>query len=118
MFMAFLVLVAGTVFVGLLAVSAGFSISTWSHVKNNDVINSGSRVFLDGASCPLGEDRRREAYTVREAIAYAEYARGVPCHSDNGDEALYAATRAGSFSKGKDCRIIFFACNKRVFFCV
>ena len=89
MFMAFLVLVAGTVFVGLLALSTGFAISTWSHVKNNDVINSGSRVFLDGASCPLGEDRRREAYTVKEAIAYAEQLSIQREHNTNIEDGLF-----------------------------
>lgn len=79
----------------------GFSVSIWNRVQHNDIINSGKRVFLDGASCPDGEDRRRDAYNKRELIAYREYARGVPCHTNNGDEAAYLATRAGSFSKVK-----------------
>lgn len=91
----------GIVFIGaFLSLSLGFTISTWNRVQKSDVINSGTRVFLDGASCPAGEDRRRDAYTKHEAIAYTEYARGVPCHTNNGDEATYTATRAGSYSKG------------------
>lgn len=78
----------------------GFTVSVWNRVQHNDIINSGGRVFLDGASCPTGEDRRRDAYNKRELIAYREYARGVPCHENNGDEAAYLATRAGSYSKG------------------
>lgn len=100
---------ASAVFAGLsvlivaaiLGMTLGFTIAVWERVQKNDVINSGKRVFLEETSCPAGEDRRKLAYTRHEQIAYAQYARGVPCHADNGDETLYPATRAGSYSKVK-----------------
>jgi hypothetical protein len=53
-----------------------------------------------GFSCPAGEARREEAYYKQELAAYTRFLQPVPCHVDNGDEALYSTTHIGSFSKG------------------
>lgn len=44
--------------------------------------------------------RRAKAYQVRLDNAFANYAKPVGCHINNGDEALYNSTRFASFSKG------------------
>jgi hypothetical protein len=51
-------------------------------------------------SCSTGETRRVAAYRLRELQAYSDAKEPVPCHGDNGDEALYSSTRIGSFTKG------------------
>jgi hypothetical protein len=53
-----------------------------------------------GFSCPAGEARREAAYHQRELRAYTDFLQPVPCHVNNGDEALYPTTHIGSFSKG------------------
>jgi hypothetical protein len=45
--------------------------------------------------------RRADAYQLRVVRAYDHYATPVPCHTNNGDEALYASQNYfASFSKG------------------
>lgn len=44
--------------------------------------------------------RREAAYSLRNERSFANYARPVPCHTNNGDEALYAPVYFASFSKG------------------
>ena len=53
-------------------------------------------------SCSVGVDtnRRQRAYAHRISTAAVQNVRAVPCHFNNGDEALYASTRAASFTKG------------------
>lgn len=46
------------------------------------------------------EPRRAKAYQTRVNTAFAEYQQPVPCHPNNGDEALYAPVYFASFSKG------------------
>lgn len=48
----------------------------------------------------VDEVRRLTSYNHRVTTAYAQYIRPIPCHTANGDEQLYANTRAASFSKG------------------
>lgn len=84
----------------VLCLGTGYSISTYNRVKVLDVINSGGRVFVNGTSCVSGEPRRVAAFRVRDTAAYVLYANSVPCHPNNGDEALYPASHLGSFSKG------------------
>lgn len=51
-------------------------------------------------SCPAGQQRREQAYNLREQAAFAEYQIPVPCHINNGDEALYPNTLIGTYCKG------------------
>jgi hypothetical protein len=44
--------------------------------------------------------RRLDAYNVRNEASFYQYSRDVPCHPNNGDEALYAPYYFASFSKG------------------
>ncbi len=78
-------------------INTGFVVSVYN--KDTDAL-SRTRIFVNGTSCYAGEARRKASYRARELAAYEEYALPVPCHTDNGDEALYAANRLGSFSKG------------------
>ncbi len=57
--------------------------------------------FLEG-TCDVGLDqaRRKKSYTNRVTVAFEQYTKAVPCHPNNGDEALFPVTRAGSYSKG------------------
>lgn len=87
-------LVVGVTFI---IIDTGFTIATYN--KDTDALTR-TRIFINGTSCYAGEARRKAAYRVRELAAYEEYALPVPCHVDNGDEALYPANRLGSFSKG------------------
>ena len=49
---------------------------------------------------PGATARADRAYTIRVSAARAERARPVPAHPTNGDDALYASTRIGSYTKG------------------
>lgn len=57
-----------------------------------------------GLSCTEdveGQQHRVNALLVRQTIALDNYLRGVPCHENNGDEALYASSDYFSqYSKG------------------
>lgn len=56
-----------------------------------------------GAACPGDAHalpRREAAFALRNERSFAQYARPVPCHPNNGDEALYAPVYFASFSKG------------------
>jgi hypothetical protein len=44
--------------------------------------------------------RRATAYQKRIGNAFANYAKAVPCHDNNGDEVLYSSTHFASYSKG------------------
>lgn len=44
--------------------------------------------------------RRAQAYQLRVVTAYNHYATPVQCHTNNGDEALYAPAYFSQFSKG------------------
>lgn len=90
----FLMLAGTTVMV---AIAMGFGIATYS--KDTDSLTR-TRVFVNGTSCYAGEARRKAAYRLRELTAYEAYSVSVPCHVDNGDDALYPASRLGSYSKG------------------
>lgn len=46
------------------------------------------------------EPRRAKAYQTRVNTAFSQYQQPVPCHPNNGDEALYAPIYFASFSKG------------------
>ncbi len=50
-------------------------------------------------SCPAAEGRRKEAFDMRVQRALTNLLT-FPCQTPNGDEELYATTRANSFSKG------------------
>ena len=54
------------------------------------------------ASCggSVAETRRALAYQKRIDNSHAQYSVGVPCHTNNGDEDLYAPVYFASFSKG------------------
>lgn len=49
---------------------------------------------IPAGSCPAGEDRRNDAYNIRLLVNTDEFMQGVPCHVNNGDEALYPDRRA------------------------
>jgi hypothetical protein len=49
--------------------------------------------------CPANEARRQEAYQVRIGVAFNEYSRSIPCHTNNGDEVTHP-TYLGQFTKG------------------
>jgi hypothetical protein len=56
-----------------------------------------------GAVCstdPRAITRRESANSVRTLRAYAQYARAVPCHPNNGDEELYSPVYFSQFTKG------------------
>ncbi len=56
-----------------------------------------------GFTCSTVDDvRRRIANTNPVSLAYDNYILPVPCHTNNGDEIVYASTRAASYSKGLD----------------
>jgi hypothetical protein len=60
-----------------------------------------SAAHAAAASAPRGDTLRADqAYSIRVATARAERARPLPGHSTNGDEARYAPTYLGSFTKG------------------
>jgi hypothetical protein len=86
------------------AVTLGFTIDT--NTKRTATPASPVVSMQLNASCtsesPQNEQRRARAYQLRVDTAHAQYALPVPCHPNNGDEALYAATRQASFSKGLD----------------
>lgn len=44
--------------------------------------------------------RREDAYAVRNQRSFAQYAREVPCHPNNGDEELYSPVYFSQFTKG------------------
>jgi len=50
-------------------------------------------------SCPAAAQRRQQAFDMRVQRAFADLLT-FPCQTPNGDEQLYASTRAGSYSKG------------------
>ena len=51
------------------------------------------------SGCPANEPRRQEAYEVRIGVAFNEYSRSIPCHTNNGDEVTHP-TYLGQFTKG------------------
>jgi membrane-associated phospholipid phosphatase len=58
---------------------------------------------LLNASCltdPHAEPRRNAAYALRVERAFSHYAQPVPCHPNNGDEALYEPVYFSQFTKG------------------
>lgn len=56
-----------------------------------------------GFTCSTVDDvRRRIAYTTPVAVSYENYIEPVTCHPNNGDEIVYASTRAASYTKGLD----------------
>jgi len=79
-------------------INTGFVVNTSSRVQSTGFLTP-ERDSLT-PSCSTGESRRVASYRVRELQAYTEAKEPVPCHGNNGDEALYSTTRIGSFSKG------------------
>lgn len=55
---------------------------------------------FEAESAATGKKRAKQALNTRIDAANAERAVPIPAHPDNGDEALYATTRIGSYSKG------------------
>lgn len=91
-------------FVAIVAV--GFGVGFYLRGVNDDI--RGLRTALPpplllNGSCSTeirAEPRRNQAYALRVEAAFSHYAQPVPCHSNNGDEALYAPIYFSSFSKG------------------
>lgn len=56
---------------------------------------------LEG-TCETGIDapRRQKSYVNRVVTAFEQYNKPIPCHPNNGDEALFPLTHAASYSKG------------------
>jgi hypothetical protein len=89
----------GLLFTGIpliAAVSIGLSI--WGitiGLGNKNILNSFQPPYATSVgSCPAGEARRNQAYTVRLNVNTDEFLRAVPCHVNNGDENQYADRRA------------------------
>jgi len=95
-----IIALAGTFVLVALGLSVGFGAANYKAALHHDIINSGTRVFVNGTSCVTEEVRRKQSYTLKENVAYLQYSKAVPCHPSNGDEALYTASRLGSYSKG------------------
>ena len=78
-------------------------------IRSQDAKNSLDRLEETSISVFLNDScttdrfvnaRRADAYQLRVLRAYDHYATPVPCHVNNGDEALYAPVYFASFSKG------------------
>ena len=85
----------------LLAAGAATSVMGLSSPGNAAPQSSGWSAPQPQAStnCGDGNQRAREAYQLRQQVAYAEYQLPVPAHLDNGDDDLYP-NKLGNFTKG------------------
>ena len=101
--------VATLVFVLVGAVGIVISLIVTPIMLNNlktDVDELGAGLappVLLNASCltdPRAEPRRNAAYSLRVERAFSHYAQPVPCHPNNGDEALYEPVYFSQFTKG------------------
>lgn len=80
--------VAALIITSLLAF--GFSLGTLIAVTSSN--SAPLQIPQNPGSC--GEVRRTQAYSIRLTAAIDNYVHPVPCHVNNGDEALYADRRA------------------------
>lgn len=95
------ILAAGTFVIVLVTAIVLGSRSAGAQDKLNTLGPTIVSVTLN-ASCSndtKAEPRRARAYQIRLDNAFANYAKAVPCHPNNGDEAAYLS-RFASFTKG------------------
>lgn len=76
----------------IISVVATAALSITILVKVSSSSSAPLQIPQNPGSC--GETRRTQAYSVRLTTAIDNYVRPVPCHVNNGDEALYADRRA------------------------
>jgi|WetSurMetagenome_2_1015567.scaffolds.fasta_scaffold00274_6 hypothetical protein len=79
-------------------INTGFVVNISSRVQDEGFLTPDRTSLIP--SCAPGQPRRVASYRLRELEAYSEAKEPVPCHGNNGDEALYSSTRIGSFTKG------------------